>query len=555
MKKLRILLAMLIALAMLASCSTPAAPAEDGGDAPATEDGGDAADDGMSNVNMTGMPIVNETIELDALVSLFYLMDEWNGHPAFVHLEELTNVKVNFESVPDEGFIEKRNLIFASNELPDFIIRAKLTPEEETKYATAQQIIPLDPYFADYAPNFSAMLAEDSNLIKSIAAADGSVYSMPQINTTLGNLMQKHWINSTWLDNLGLAVPTTTDELYEALVAFRDQDANGNGDTTDEIPFGAQLGTVAPTFNAAATFARTFYGSFGMALNYGAIDFYSEIDDEGMVKLLPLQDGYEDMLTYLNMLWEENLIHKEIFAQDLTQLASQVNSDTVGYATHGNNTQWMGATREQFVAVPALEGPDGSKGWNHAFPKVQTTGTFAITSANEHPEATMRWVDHLYSEEGTVLVRFGIEGESYEVVDGEYELLDHILNDPNGLTLDEAIAQWGFFVGGNIPQNIFDKVDASAAQLPETKAADAVLEPDMVPLENIPVLHYTDEETMALGQYSQDIKNFINENTIKFITGERPIEEYADFVAELEAMNVDEYTGILQAAFDRWMAG
>ncbi|MFQ9681080.1 MAG: hypothetical protein ACLRZH_14235 [Ruthenibacterium lactatiformans] len=49
---------------------------------------------------------------------------------------------------------------------------------------------------------------------------------------------------------------------------------------------------------------------------------------------------------------------------------------------------------------------------------VQMTGVAVITTANKYPEATMRWLDYFYSEEGTVLCRLGIEGESYEVVDG-----------------------------------------------------------------------------------------------------------------------------------------
>lgn len=65
---------------------------------------------------------------------------------------------------------------------------------------------------------------------------DGHIYSCPQLNKTEGNLIHHYWINKTWLDNLGLEAPTTVDELYDVLVAFRDNDPNGNGQK-DEIPY------------------------------------------------------------------------------------------------------------------------------------------------------------------------------------------------------------------------------------------------------------------------------------------------------------------------------
>src|SRR5699024_41996 len=71
-----------------------------------------------------------------------------------------------------------------------------------------------------------------------ITQLDGNIYSLPVVNECYHcSVPNKFWINKTWLDNLGLEMPTTLDEFYDVLVAFRDQDANGNGDPNDEIPF------------------------------------------------------------------------------------------------------------------------------------------------------------------------------------------------------------------------------------------------------------------------------------------------------------------------------
>ena len=162
------------------------------------------------------------------------------------------------------------------------------------------------------------------------------------------------------------------------------------------------------------------------------------------------------------------------------------------------------------MQCPVLEGPYGDRALINVESNVQMTGVAVITTANKYPEATMRWLDYFYSEEGTVLCRLGIEGESYEVVDGKYQLLDNIKNNPDGLTLDQALGQWAIFPGGYLPQYITNEVDQSAAQLPETKAANDVVRDYVVPFEIVPRVKFTEEESIKLGTYaSRCIENEI----------------------------------------------
>lgn len=218
---------------------------------------------GDSNVNAEGFPIVNEPITLRGMVALNANVKDWNEHPALKRMEELTGIHIEWECVPDAGFTEKRNLAFASDDLPDIILRAKISPQEEMKYAANGQLVALDEYL-DYAPNLSALIEQDDAIRKGITMPDGHIYSCPQLNKTEGNLIHHYWINKTWLDNLGLEAPTTVDELYDVLVAFRDNDPNGNGQK-DEIPY-CVVGKDYPH--------RMFYdllGSWGFGIN-GVMD-------------------------------------------------------------------------------------------------------------------------------------------------------------------------------------------------------------------------------------------------------------------------------------------
>lgn len=229
-----------------------------------------------------------------------------------------------------------------------------------------------------------------------------------------------------------------------------------------------------------------------------------------------------------------------------------MNAGQVGFVARAQNTQWMGAAAENYVQCPVLEDPYGDRALINVESNVQMTGVAVITTANKYPEATMRWLDYFYSEEGTVLCRLGIEGESYEVVDGKYQLLDNIKNNPDGLTLDQALGQWAIFPGGYLPQYITNEVDQSAAQLPETKAANDVVRDYVVPFETVPRVKFTEEESIKLGTYAQDIVNYATENVVKFITGEKSLSEWDAYVAELNNIPVEDYIKINQDAYDRW---
>lgn len=76
---------------------------------------------------------------------------------------------------------------------------------------------------------------------------DGHIYTLPGKKPLRPKGCDTPFINKAWLDRLGLEIPTTVDEWYEVLKAFKEQDANGNGDPNDEIPLTAALRRICLT--------------------------------------------------------------------------------------------------------------------------------------------------------------------------------------------------------------------------------------------------------------------------------------------------------------------
>src|SRR5699024_8937975 len=181
-------------------------------------------------------------------------------------------------------------------------------------------------------------------------------------------------------------------------------------------------------------------GSFGVG-NRGR-PFIDKEPDSEEVRFYPIDDDYKELLEYMHKLYDEGLIAQNIFSIEKDQFVA--NAAEGGYGStvfYDPGIVIHEKVADVYTGGIPLRGPNGkqSKVLGHT---VSDIGAFAITDENEHPEATMRWVDHFYSDEGAKLLFLGVEGESYhETEDGEIELANEIANPPEGRTQDQELAE------------------------------------------------------------------------------------------------------------------
>ena len=182
----------------------------------------------------------------------------------------LSGVHANFNQVKGSDWSTKVNLMLASGKYPDIIVRGGLNLE---MYGVDQEIlIPLDDVIEQYMPNYKAYLDADPDTARSLTSSNGKTYQIGWLIPQNINTDSHLFINKAWLDNLGMEVPTNLDEFEKMLVAFRDQDADGNGDPSNEIPMGGTLRNLVDGIMHLANF-------WGVALN----DIDIALDDEGKV--------------------------------------------------------------------------------------------------------------------------------------------------------------------------------------------------------------------------------------------------------------------------------
>lgn len=506
----------------------------------------EASEEALKNLNESGMPIVKEPITVDFFVgtSSTTAQSDWNDILIWNKYAEMTNMEVNWNQISEDALEEKRNLALASGDLPDVFYAAQLSGLDILKYGEQGTFIKLNDLIDKYAPNLKELMKENPEIEKAMTFPDGNIYSMPNIYSPdflSLRIGATPWINREWLDTLKMDMPETTDEFYQYLKAVKEQDPNGNG-KHDEIPFGG------PNINELIGWVQ---GSFG--INNRA-DKYVDMDpNTDKMRFIPTSDGYKEMLTYVNKLYSEKLIEQNIFSIDWSQFLANGSE-----GKYGSTVFWTPADTfaneagKAYESAVALKGPNGDQLFTSVLPSIAGTGEFVITNENKNPAATVKWMDYFYSDEGAKLFYMGVEGETYEeTADGKYEYLDKIVNNPEGLTLNQEIGKYLTWGGTFSPGIIKEEYFAGSESSPLAIEAAEKLKPN-VPEEIWAGFTYTADENKVLSALGADIEKYVAEMRDKFITGDVPLSEWDDYVETIEKMGLEEYMNIQKEAYKRY---
>jgi len=475
-------------------------------------------------------------------------LSNFNEVGAYKELEKITGTKVDFKHPGGDGaqVTEQFNLMVASGNLPDVIQTNWLTvprgPQNAIKEGT---VIRLNELIEEHAPNFSKFLAENPDIASMIKTDEGDIYSFPFIR---GDDKIKIYygpiIRTDWLNKLNLQPPTTIAEWETVLTAFLNDDPNGNN-KKDEVPFLFSAGEVR-----------------NEALNQliGAWDILAKFyQEDGVVKYGEIQPEYEQFVTTMRSWYEKGLIDQDFAAVDGKLKDAKVTGDTLG-AFYGFASGSIGKYLDLVKDHPTFEiaplpNPSLVKGKNSAAGQISPSypgeHAVAITTAAKNPAEIVKWLDLGYSEQGSMLFNFGIEGESYEIVDGSPKYTEQITKNPDGLAFKQAQAQYmRTHFGGPFIQDVQSFLQQM--KYPQQLAAlDAwgQAENDI----QLPPMTLTSEESSELASIMNDVNTYSEEMIVKFIMGVEPLSSFPEYVENLKSIGIEQAVTIQQAALDRYL--
>lgn len=531
-------LATVMALGVFPGCSGK-------GNGPAKDTKPQTKAEGPEYLNVTGYPITKQPVTFKVMVSKHVSQPDWGEILSWKEYEKISGIKIAWDNVPSGSITEKRNLALASGDLPDMFYRCSISDNDLTKFGGEGVFIKLNDHIDKYAPNLKKLMATMPTVKKGLPCADGNIYSMPSVSSNFPvELNPKLYVSQKWLDRVGMKLPTSTEELYTLLQAFKTRDANGNG-KPDEIPWSVQ------SYNDSLNTLRGAWGLKNRGNGHGNVD----LDEKtGKLRFIHTDPANKELLQYVNKLYKEGLIDQEMFTMNSTQLLAKGEQNLVGAFTH-TTTQQIGNTYQgDYVGLTeALKGPNGDKLWTGARGNIAGKAAFTVTRSNKYPEAAVRWLDYFYSDEGAKLLYAGVEGVSVKKnADGTYSFLDEIVNNiPKGSTFDQAVAKYTPYAGGGLPALNSDKFFQGGEMQPVAKKA-AMDMSKYLPKELWGPFAYTPEENATFTSLENDIISYVNQMVPQFITGKTPFSEWDNFIAQCKKMGLDDYMKIYTAGYERY---
>ncbi|MDO5112385.1 MAG: extracellular solute-binding protein [Clostridia bacterium] len=465
--------------------------------------------------------------------------------------QEMTGVDVNWTTVKRSERAEAVAAALMNRQSIDLILRCKISSSRLTQYGESGLILDLakDGLLEKNAPNCWAYLQAHPETLASITNPDGAIYALPQVNAGAElRVSRKIFINKAWLENVHMEVPKTTEEFYQLLKAFKEQDANGNGDPNDEVPFSSQ---------DWASIQEAFFGAYGLG-NRGAHNLIVDLDEQtGRVRLIAASDAYKAYLAYFRRLYAEGLLDNYIFTMTTEQWYNYAQKDLLGAFVNTNLATLPADRMDDWVAVEeALEGPEGDKLWSAIRANFHSTGAAVIPAACKDPALALRWLDYFWTDEGTLFYHMGVEGETFTSnADGAYDYMPYIYEEmkTGNQSFDDVVARYSPYPGGGNPTVEIAPYFMGGEMAPvPAQAARALFA--YGPAEYWPSFTFTAAENETLGTIQTDIEKYCTAMRIEFITGTRPLSDWDAYKAQLDGLKASELLSIYQAAVDRYYA-
>lgn len=350
-----------------------------------------------------------ETFKIAVVLHPLTKEEDFNKKEAFQKAEEATGVHIEWIPITDN---DKVNIMLASD-LPDAFLSCISEDQISTNMDSFVDLLQ-DDNLQTYAPHVVADYETIHGGLDSVTWPDGSIRSlMTGKQTSYENDAEGiMYINKEWLEKAGKEIPTTTEEFYDVLCAFRDGDMNGNGNTTDEIPFlPSQSDWCSKIMNVA-----NFYGIAGTDASEESA--YKMLKDGKVTGTVNIPE-FRNFLDYGHKLVSEGLMDKEIFVQTSEQYHSKINEGIVGcYYTWTPYADMSEQEAEKWVVVPAINAPDGlgyKKTGSQDKLAANRTG-FAITTACENVPKLLEWWNYLSSStEIKYTTRLGAKGGAWDI--------------------------------------------------------------------------------------------------------------------------------------------
>lgn len=487
-----------------------------------------------------------------------YYQHYWKEMKGLQAIQQITGVNIDFQvKISYDDYLP----MFSAKTYPDVVTANNLSKypgRMQGMYADGVST-PLNDYLKDWMPNFSKILEDYPVIARDLRMDDGAytfvstLYDTENEEDRIAASKFGLAIRKDWLDNLGYSsVPTTMDEWFEVLCDFKNNDPNGDSQQNEH-----------PVCMASSAW-KYFLPAYGID-----DDPCVEIDENGNETIIYgyMTDAYKEYLAEMKKWNDQGLIYNMFDNTSIEKREEGVLNNIAGawkgeahMFDKSNPDSYINKLREivpeaEFAACPWPKTADGYQWCFSDINSFASESTVITAAAKEHgtDKAAAYLIDYMLGEEGSRLLTWGIEGESYEVVNGEKKLLDG---------MDEMVD----FYEKSIPRK-YTYADPLTVMLPQFGEVSSYMLSNQseeyveacktwsngdtrykVPAS----CQLSVEQQQEVGELEDNVKNYIRKMRKRFIEGSAPLTEYDTYVAQVQELGGDRYNEVWTQAYENY---
>lgn len=478
-----------------------------------------------------------------------YIRDNSNGVigdygkvKAFEAAEEKLGVDFEFIHPTIGSEADQFNLMIGSGNYPDVIVwEYSSSPMGISELVDNGVLIDMDSMIRQYAPNYLKTLEKDPAYPKEVRSDDGKYRAFYTFTASIP-LTSGPVFRTDILNKYDLTIPETVDEWTNVLTTLKEKDPN-----------------ITYPLSACKNYVGEVWFNELLPAYNTRIDFC--LDDNGQVVYGPVTDNFKAYLGKLSEWYEAGLIDPEFMSNDSKALSAKISDGTSAVATLAANsgirnlTQNMRPSNPDFMLTGA-QWPVKNAGEKSSY--VLEGGIThcgvqaAITSSCSDPVLATKVLDYFYSQEGSDLLSWGIEGESYTVEDGTKKFTDKIVNNPEGKPSTETILEYALPVYGFVNAMDKDAYIQLAVTLPEQGEARDLWQ-SLDSGATLPKLAVAKESANEYRMIMNEVKTYVQESYIQFVTGQANLEsDWDTYVNTLNGMDLEYATECMAKAYESY---
>lgn len=488
-----------------------------------------------------------------ASANKYIKFDDREKYPVWKEIDKMLDeagLNLDYELVPNEQYdVVIKTRMASGQDLPDIVNISKLDNTTVLNLAKQGVIQDLNPLIEKYSNgNIKKMYdTEFPYARKSTTSPDGKMY-------WFSNLHKKTYqekdpapvsltmlIRNDWLTKLNLPVPSTAQEYVDTLKQFRDNDANGNGLKDEILSYDPGL------------FSGSIAQWFGLGSDITAVD----VENKKVVSPW-YQEGIKDYFRYMQELVKEGVLDTSLIGASGEQRTQKMTENKVASLSDYNlatyNEPLIKGGGEYLPLMP-LKAADGIDPAAQLEPPFLVWQKYAITKDCKDVEAAIKFFDMIYSEQYADLLYWGIEGLTYKTDDSGAKVF--INKGP-----DEELAKSGQVTGQKLfgdtvfPRVQFANLKFELASVPKYKADNELeilkYKPYFVNMNHIYLAIPDDKQLERKTKILTNLSTYSTELATKLALGQKSLNDWDQYMAELKKLGLDELLEIDQQLLDRY---